>query len=128
MPASNQDFITLCYNDYPEQKEFVFSMKGRPFSMLSSQKLPVPTSSLIDFNLVSDLGLRMTDLQCSKFSYGGQKFRILGKISQTVQTITDGVVSGTVHLEVISMTPSGLDGVLQLSHFRYRWSTPAKPF
>jgi len=66
--------------------------------MLSSQKLPVPTSSLIDFNLVSDLGLRMTDLQCSKFSYGGQKFRILGKISQTVQTITDGVVSGTVHL------------------------------
>ena len=66
--------------------------------MLSSQKLPIPTTSLIDFNLVNDLGLRMTDLQCSKFSFGGQKFRILGKISQTVQTITDGVVSGTVHL------------------------------
>ena len=98
MPASCQDYITLCYNNYPEQKEYVFSMKGRPFSMLSSQKLPIPTSSLIDFNLVSDLGLRMTDLQCSKFSYGGQKFRILGKISQTVQTIKDGVVSGTVHL------------------------------
>jgi len=51
MPASNQDFITLCYNDYPEQKEFVFSMKGRPFSMLSSQKLPVPTA--VSENIIS---------------------------------------------------------------------------
>ena len=41
----------------------------------------------------------MTDLQCSKFSFGGQKFQILGKIHQTVQTITDGVVSGTVHFQ-----------------------------
>ena len=73
-------------------------MKGRPFAMLSSQRLPVPSTSLIDFNLISDLGLKMSDLQCSKFSYGGQKLRILGKISQMVQTITDGVISGTVHL------------------------------
>ena len=98
MPAKSKEFITLCYDNYPDQREFVFSMKGRPFSMLSSQKLPTPSTSLIDFNLVSDLGLKMTDLQCSKFSFGGQRFRILGKISQTVQTITDGVVSGTVHL------------------------------
>ena len=40
----------------------------------------------------------MSDLQCSKFSYGGQRFRILGKISQTVQTITNGMISGTVHI------------------------------
>ena len=98
MPASSEKYITMCYDNYPDQREFVFAMKGRPFSMLSSQKLPVPTTSLIDFNLVSDLGLKMTDLQCSKFSFGGQRFRILGKISQTVQTITDGVISGTVHL------------------------------
>ena len=98
MPTSNSGFITLCYDNYPDQREFVFSMKGRPFSMLSSQKLPVPTTSLIDFNLVNDLGLKMMDLQCSKFTYGGHRFRILGKISQTVQTITDGVISGTVHI------------------------------
>ena len=66
--------------------------------MLSSQKLSIPTSSLIDFDLVSDLGLKMSDLQCSKFTFGGQKFRILGKISQTVQTIKNGVIVGTVHL------------------------------
>ena len=66
--------------------------------MLSTQKLPVPSLSLIDYNLVRDLGLKMEELQCSKFSYGGSRFRILGKISQTVQTITDGVISGTVHI------------------------------
>ena len=91
-------FITLCYDNFPIQREFVFSMKGRPFSMLSSQSLPVPSVSLIDFNLVNDLNLKMSDLQCAKFSYGGQKLRILGRISQTVQTITDGVISGTVHI------------------------------
>ena len=91
-------FITLCYDNFPIQREFVFSMKGRPFSMLSSQSLPVPSVSLIDFNLVNDLNLKMSDLQCAKFSFGGQKLRILGRISQTVQTITDGVITGTVHI------------------------------
>lgn len=99
MPVSSSQFITLCYDNYEDQKEFVFAVKGRPFSMLSSQRLPVPTSSLIDFNLVSDLGLQMSDLQCAKFTYGGRKLRILGKITQTVQTITNGVISGTMHLK-----------------------------
>ena len=99
MPTTSSDYITLCYDNSPDQREFVFSMKGRPFSMLSTQKLPVPSTSLIDFNLVNDLGLKMTDLQCSKFTYGGNRFRILGKISQTVQTITDGVISGAVHIK-----------------------------
>jgi len=97
MPA-NQDYITLCYDNYPDQREYVFAIKGRPFSMLSTQRMPVPNISLIDYNLVRDLGLKMNDLQCSKFTFGGQKFRILGKISQTVQTINNGVISGTVHL------------------------------
>ena len=92
-----QEYLTLCY-DHPDQREFVFTIKGRPFSMLSTQKLPVPSTSLIDYNLVRDLGLKMEELQCSKFSYGGFKFRILGKISQTVQTIKDGVMNGTAHL------------------------------
>ena len=91
-------FVTLCYDNFPIQREFVLSMKGRPFSVLSSQSLPVPSVSLIDFNLVNDLNLKMSDLQCAKFSFGGQKLRILGRISQSVQTITDGVISGTIHI------------------------------
>ena len=92
MPVKNEEFPTLCYDNYPDQREFVFAIKGRPFSMLSSQKLSVPSTSLIDYKLVRDHSLKMDDLQCSKFSYGGQKLRILGKISQTVLT------SGTIHL------------------------------
>ena len=65
-----QEYLTLCY-DHPDQREFVFTIKGRPFSMLSTQKLPVPSTSLIDYNLVRDLGLKMEELQCSKFSYRG---------------------------------------------------------
>ena len=98
MPTKNDELITLCYDNYPDQREFVFAIKGRPFSMLSTQRLPVPTSSLIDYKLVRDLGLKMDDLQCSKFTFGGQKMRILGKISQTVQTINNGITSGTIHL------------------------------
>ena len=98
MKSSSSEFITLCNVDHPDGREFVFSIKGRPFSMLESKKLSTPTTSLIDYSLVNELGLKMSDLQCSKFTYGGQRFRILGKIVQTVQTIKDGVVNGTVHL------------------------------
>ena len=60
----DQKFITHCYDNYPEQREFVFAMKGRPFSMLSTEKLPVPSSTLIDHNLVRELGLKLHDIQC----------------------------------------------------------------
>ena len=94
----DQKFITHCYDNYPEQREFVFAMKGRPFSMLSTEKLPVPSSTLIDHNLVRELGLKLDDIQCTKFSYAGHRFRILGKISQTIQTVHNGVIFGTAHM------------------------------
>ena len=82
-----------------DEKEFVFCVKGRPFPCLVSPYLPTPTASLLDYDLVRSLGLKMTDLQCKKFSYSGFKMRILGKISVTVQCIHDGVSSGTFHIK-----------------------------
>ena len=41
----------------------------------------------------------MTDLQCAKLYYGGQKLRILGRISTSVQCISDGVQSGNLHFK-----------------------------
>ena len=81
------------------EEEYVFCVKGRPFACLVSPHLPTPTASLVDFSLVRDTGLKMSDLQCSKFSFGGQKMRILGKVSITVQCIHDGVSSGTFHIK-----------------------------
>ena len=90
---------TLC-NDYPNQeKEFVFAVKGRPFGCLVSPYLPTPTSTIIDYNLVRDIGMKMTDLQYTKFCFAGQKMRILGKVSITVQTIHDGLASGNFHMK-----------------------------
>ena len=91
-------FSTTCQDYSPEMKEYIFAIKGWPFAMLSSQKLPVPPVSLIDYDLVRDLGLEMKDLQCTKHTFGGQKMRILGRISQTLQTIQDGAISGTAHV------------------------------
>ena len=91
-------FVTTSQQYSPEMKEYIFAIKGRPFAMLASQKLPVPPVSLIDFNLVRDLGLEIQDLQCSKYTFAGMKLRILGRISQTLQTIQDGKISGTAHV------------------------------
>ena len=96
--TSAKMFSTACQDYSPEMKEYVFAIKGRPFAMLSSQKLPVPPVSLIDFNLVRDLGLEMHDLQCTKYTFAGMKFRILGRVSQTLQTIHDGAIAGTAHV------------------------------
>ena len=88
---------TMSYEYGNKEKEFVFCVKGRPFPCLVSPHLPTPTSSLLDYNLVRDLGLKMSDLQCQKFSFSGFKMRILGKVSLTVQCIHDGISSGLVH-------------------------------
>ena len=89
---------TMFYSYANEEKEYVFCHRGRPFPCLVSPYLPTPTATLIDYNLVKDLGLKMTDLKCEKFSYSGFKMRILGKISASVQCINDGVSSGSFHI------------------------------
>ena len=75
------------------------SCKGRPFVILTAPQFPVPAFTMVDYNLIRDLNLRMTDMQCSKFFYGGQKLRILGKVSTTVQCIMEGAPAGTLHLK-----------------------------
>ena len=79
---STKMFSTASQDYSPDMKEYVFAIKGRPFAMLHSQKLPVPPVSLIDFTLVRDLGLEMQDLQCTKHTFAGMKLRILGRVSQ----------------------------------------------
>ena len=76
------------------EHEFVFSCRGRPFTSLVSTFLPTPTSTLIDFTLVKDLNLKMTDLQCRKFHNAGHKMRILGHVTTAVQTIKNGYSEG----------------------------------
>ena len=92
------DNITLTYIYGAGDKEFVFCCKNRPFAVLCSSSLPTPAASLIDHNLVMELGLKITDLQCKKISFAGRKLRLLGKISTTVQCIKDGKLFANIHL------------------------------
>ena len=90
---------TLC-NRYPnEDQEYIFAFCGRPFGCLLSPHLPTPTATLIDYNLVKDLGMKMYDLQYQKFSFCGNKFRILGRVAISVQTIHDGFASGSFSIK-----------------------------
>ena len=93
--------ITTSYNYGNKELEYLFCVKGRPFPCLVSPHLPTPTSTLIDFNLVHGLGLKMTDLQCKKFSYGGHKLRILGKLSTNVQYILSGTSVGQFQIKAL---------------------------
>ena len=90
---------TLSYNYDDGNEEFIFCVKGKPFPCLMSTKLPTPTRTLLDFTMVRELGLKMSDLQCKKFSYAGHKMRILGTVSITVQCIVDGAMFGSTRLQ-----------------------------
>jgi hypothetical protein len=89
----------MCQDGNFGDREFVVSCKGRPFTILSSTNLPTPLASYIDHKLAAELKLRMSDLQCSKLSFGSKKMRVLGKISTTVQCIKNGQVSGNLYIK-----------------------------
>ena len=60
---------------------------------MSQDCLP-PSSTLIDFQLIRDLKLKLTNIQCQKFTYAGYKMRIVGAISTPVQFVRDGCPVG----------------------------------
>lgn len=87
--------FTTSYTYGSDDKEYIFSCKGRPFGpwslVLVSHNLPTPTTSLVDYNLIKELGLKLSDVgisdiyrQYRKFCFGGQKMKILGRISIAV--------------------------------------------
>ena len=85
--------LTTSYKYDEKESEYVFSCRGRPFTSLVSSTLPESTSTLIDYELVRDLKIKMSDLQCKRFHFAGFKMRILGQISTAVQCI-QGLVKG----------------------------------
>ena len=99
MAAETPPVVTMSHDGISGDREFVVACKGRPFAILTSPTFPTPAATLVDYNLVRDLKLRISDLQCAKFSYGGQKLRILGKVSSSVQCILDGRPAGNIHFK-----------------------------
>merc|ERR1719154_445672 len=94
-----QSTPTMRYVYGNNEEEFVFCHKGRPFAVLSSPHFPTPEATFIDHLLVKELGLKMNDIQCKKISFCGQKLRLLGKISCSIQCVKSGAIVGTFHLK-----------------------------
>ena len=90
---------TMKYIYGNQEEEFVFCHKGRPFAILMSPHLPTPSSTFIDHLLVKELGIKMTEIQCKKLSYCGEKLRILGKVSCTIQCVKEGNIIGSFFLK-----------------------------
>ena len=101
MPANtfNGSVFTTSYSYGLNGKEYVFSCKGRPFVALVSPYLLTPQESLIDYDLIREMGLTMTDIQCRKFDFGKHKMRILGRVSMEVQCVKDGRINGNFHVK-----------------------------
>ena len=118
---------TMCNTYQNEEKEYIFAVKGRPFGCLASPHLPAPVSTLLDYNLVKDLGLKMYDLKYEKFTYGGMKMRIIGKVHITAEKILDGITDGTFHIkaDVVTDLNKNLDceavaGVKMIAHLEQK--------
>ena len=92
-------YPTTSYKYDDEEEEFIFCVKGKPFPCLVTSKLPTPSSTLLDFGMVRELNLKMSNLQCKRFMFAGHRLRILGTVSMKVQCIIDGAVCGTTHLK-----------------------------
>ena len=94
----------------------MFSCRGRPFTSMISKTVPTPTSTLIDYEVVKDLQIKMTDLQCKRYTFAGFKMQILGQICTAVQCNKDGFVSGTFQLTatvVLDLGPCQTFGYIQ---------------
>lgn len=98
--------FTASYVYGSSDEEFVFACKGRPFAVLVSDNIPTPATNLIDHNLVRELGLKMSDLQCRKYFFAGHRMRVLGRVSTSVQCVKDGRTgtSGSFHLKGLVVT------------------------
>ena len=99
MAAPKPNPITTFNLGLNGEQEYVLACRGRPFSLLTTPQLPTPPVNYVDYSLIQDLRLRMDDLQCRKLFFGGEKLRILGRISTSVQCIVDGSSFGNIHFK-----------------------------
>ena len=108
-PTTN--YLTTKYSYGNDENEFILCCKGRPFAVLVSPHTPTPTSTLLDYDLARSLGLKLTNLQCRKYSFAGYKLRVLGTVTTAVQCVQNGKVGSTFHLrcDVVADLYSTLD-------------------
>ena len=78
--------------------DFTFVCGKVPFAISCSSDLPHKSSNLIDLDLVNKMRIPLKNIRVTRMSILGHDLRCVGVVSQTIQCVADGKVSGTIHL------------------------------
>ena len=78
--------------------DFTFVCGKVPFAISCSSDLPHKSSNLIDLDLVNKMRIPLKNIRVTKMSILGHDLRCVGVVSQTIQCVVGGKISGTIHL------------------------------
>ena len=105
--SSKRQLFTMHYTYSSCDQEYVFSFRGRPFAALVSPYFRTPTSSLLDYDLIKSLGLKLTDLQFSarNFTLPETNFIFWAESQQQFNVFkTDAAATNSIRKVLLSLT------------------------
>ena len=78
--------------------DFTFVCGKVPFAISCSSDLPHRNSNMIDLDLINKMKIPLKNIQVTRISIQGHDLRCVGVVSQTIQCVVGGKISGTIHL------------------------------
>ena len=79
--------------------DYTFVCSRIPFAVSCSSILPHGDHNLIDMDLVLKMKIPLQRIKVERFSINGETVRTVGVISQTIQCVRHGRISGNIHLQ-----------------------------
>ena len=78
--------------------DFTFVCGKVPFAVSCSSDLPHKNFNAIDLDLINKMKVPLKKIRVTRMLIQGHDLRCVGVVSQTIQCVVDGKVSGTIHL------------------------------
>ena len=78
--------------------DFTFVCSKVPFAVSCSSDLPHRNFNAIDLDLVNKMKIPLKNIRVTRINIQGHDLRCVGVVSQTVQCVLGGKISGTIHL------------------------------
>ena len=78
--------------------DYTFVCSRIPFAVSCSSILPHGDHNLIDMDLVLKMKIPLQKIKVERFSIMGETVRTVGVISQTIQCVWQGRISGNIHI------------------------------
>ena len=78
--------------------DFTFVCGKIPFAISCSSDLPHRNFNMIDLDLINKMKIPLKNIKVTKICVQGHDLRCVGIVSQTIQCVVGGKISGTIHL------------------------------